>query len=85
MPWDEVSIAGAAAVSGIISLLKRFGLPSHLIRPVTWAIGFIWLVLARVAVGEDWAKAIGGALIVVLGAPGFYELVSKPAGKALSR
>ena len=85
MPWDEVSIAGAAAVSGIISLLKRLGMPSHLARPVTWLAGFIWLVLARVAGGEDWVHAIGGAIVVILGAPGFYEVVSKPLGKSLSK
>lgn len=84
MPWDNASIAGAVAVSAIISLLKRLGMPSSWARPVTWIAGFIWLVLAKAAAGEDWARAIVSSLIVILGAPGFYELVSKPLGKAAS-
>lgn len=85
MPWDNASIVGAVAVSAIISLLKRLGMPSAWARPATWVAGFVWLVLAKAAGGEDWLKAIVSSLIVILGAPGFYELVSKPAGKALSR
>ena len=85
MPWDDVAIAGGVAVSAIISLLKRLGMPSSWARPATWVAGFVWLVLARVAGGEDWAKAIIGSIIVILGAPGFYELISKPTGKALSK
>lgn len=84
MPWDNASIAGAVAVSAIISLLKRLGMPSAWARPAAWVAGFVWLVLAKAAAGEDWTRAIVGSLIVVLGAPGFYELVSKPLGKTAS-
>ena len=83
MPWDDASIAGAVAVSAIISLLKRLGMPKGWIRPATWIAGAVWLFLARWAGGEDWMRALIGSIIVVLGAPGFYELVSKPlAGKS---
>ena len=84
MPWDEVSIGGAFAVSGLISLLKRLGMPSAFAPWVTWAAGFVWLVLARVAGGQDWLSAAFQAAVVVFSAPGFYELVSKRLGKRSS-
>lgn len=85
MPWDDASIAGAVAVSAIISVLKRLGMPASWARPATWIAGAVWLFLARWAGGEDWLRALIGSIIVVLGAPGFYEVISKPVGKALSR
>lgn len=85
MPWDDVAIAGGVAVSAIISFLKRFfGLREPWIGYLTWLAGFLWLVAARVAGGEDWIRAALGAATVIFTAPGFYERVAKPAGKALS-
>ena len=84
MPWDDASIAGAVAVSAVISFLKRVGMPSAWARPATWIAGAVWLFLARWAGGEDWLRALIGSIIVVLGAPGFYELVSRPLARSLS-
>ena len=84
MPWDNASIAGAVAVSAIISLLKRLGMPSAWARPATWLVGGLWLVAAKVAGGQDWPRAISSAIVVLLGAPGWYELIGKPLGKAVS-
>ena len=90
MPWDDVAIGGGVVVSALISILKRFfGLREPWIGRITWLAGFAWLTLARVAGGEDWIRAGIGAFVVVAGAAGFYERVSKPAadlaGKVSSR
>lgn len=84
MPWESVSLSGGVAVSILISILKRFGLSASAAQPVTWVAGFLWLVVTGVGADKTWVEAVLNAAILVVSAPGFYELIGKPVRQTMA-
>ncbi len=86
MPWDTLEVQGVVwgpLVSLIVSLLKRFGLSNErTLKIVIFVLGGGGIFLKGWLGGESTVDCLISAVIAILSAPGFYELLTKPISRA---